>query len=183
MARKKDKLSIFLSLVLRHKPEAANISLDNHGWADVGLLIKGVNETGRNLDMDTLEEIVRTDEKGRYSFNDDKSKIRANQGHSVEVDMEFVEAIPPDELYHGTAKKNLVGIMSNGLSPMSRQYVHLSKDAQTAIRVGKRHGEPVLLKVNAKKAYNDGYIFFLSVNGVWLIKQIPAEYLERIGIE
>lgn len=105
MAGKKDRLSIFLSLILRHKPEAAVITLDEHGWADVELLIKGVNETGRNLDMGILEEIVRTDEKGRYSFNDNKSKIRANQGHSVPVNLEFIEKIPPNVLYHGTAEK------------------------------------------------------------------------------
>lgn len=182
MAGKKDKLSVFLSLVLRHKPEAANISLDNYGWADVELLIKGVNATGRNLSLDVLEEIVKTDEKGRYSFSDDKSKIRANQGHSVDVDMKFVEEIPPDELYHGTAQKSLDGIMRDGLKPMSRQYVHLSKDAKTAIRVGRRHGEPVLLKVNAQKAYKDGYTFFRSTNGVWLVKLLPADYLEKIDL-
>lgn len=180
MAGKKDKLSVFLSLVLRHKPEAAGISLDSHGWADVKLLIKGVNETGRNLDMDILEEIVRTDEKGRYSFNDNRTKIRANQGHSVPVDMEFIERIPPDELYHGTAKKSLESIMKDGLKPMSRQYVHLSKDTETAMRVGKRHGNPALLKVDAKRAHKDGYKFYLSENGVWLVRQLPTSYLEKM---
>ena len=150
---KKDKLSVFISLVLRHKPDAASIQLDEHGWANVDELINGINSTGRKLDMEKLEEIVATDEKRRYSFNEDKTLIRANQGHSLPVDVELKEQGPPEFLYHGTAKRFLENIQAEGLKPMSRLYVHLSKDKETAIKVGKRHGEPVVLQVHSGKMF------------------------------
>ena len=124
----KDRLSVFISLVLRHKPDAAGIRLDEHGWADVGELIEGVRATGRTIDLEILEEIVRTDEKQRYSFSADRTLIRANQGHSIPVDVELQETVPPDCLYHGTATRFLESIRREGLKPMSRLYVHLSKD-------------------------------------------------------
>lgn len=143
-------IGVFLSLVLRHKPEAAGISLDKNGWAEVSALIEGVNKTGKyTLDFHTLEEIVRTDGKLRYSFDADKTKIRANQGHSVAVDVELKEQQPPEILYHGTGKKYLDSIKAEGLKPKSRLYVHLSPDEVTAVNVGRRHGVPVVLKVNA----------------------------------
>lgn len=134
---KTDKLSVFISLVLRHKPEAAGIRLDEHGWANVEELLEGINNTGRQINMDILEEIVRTDSKQRYSFNSNKTLIRANQGHSVPVDVELEERQPPQYLYHGTAERFLDAIMAEGLKPMSRLYVHLSKDEETAVKVGK----------------------------------------------
>lgn len=127
-----DKLSVFISLVLRHKPDAAGITLDEHGWANVDELINGINNTGRKIDMTMLEEIVRTDNKQRYSFNEDKTLIRANQGHSIPVDVELKEQEPPELLYHGTADRFVKSIMTEGLKPMSRLYVHLSKDIETA---------------------------------------------------
>ena len=133
-----NKLSVFISLVLRHKPDAANIALDEHGWANVEELLSGINETGRKIDMDILEEIVATDNKQRYSFNQGKTLIRANQGHSVPVDVELKMQEPPEFLYHGTATRFLDNIMNEGLKPMSRLYVHLSKDTETALKVGKR---------------------------------------------
>lgn len=117
---KTDKLSVFISLVLRHKPEAANIQLDEHGWAEVDALIEGIRNTGRKIDFDILKEIVRTDGKQRYSFNEDCTLIRANQGHSVPVDVELAEAEPPEFLYHGTAERFLESIKKEGLRPMSR---------------------------------------------------------------
>ncbi len=174
---KQDKLSVFLSLVLRHDPDAAGISLDGHGWADTQELIAGVNASGRKLDMEMLEEIVRTDEKGRYSFNEDKTLIRANQGHSIPVDVELKQAVPPEKLYHGTASRFMDSIKGQGLKPMSRLYVHLSKDYSTAVKVGSRHGQPMVLEVDAGRMARDGGVFYLSENGVWLTGYVKPEYL------
>lgn len=177
---KKDNLSVFISLVLRHKPDTAGIQLDEHGWANVKELIQGVNSTGRRIDMERLENIVATDEKGRYSFNEDKTLIRANQGHSVLVDVELKEQEPPEVLYHGTADRFLNSIQTEGLKPMNRLYVHLSKDKETAVKVGKRHGKPAILKVNSGKMFRAGNKFYLSENGVWLTKSVSAEYFSII---
>lgn len=176
---KTDKLSVFISLVLRHNPDAAGITLDEHGWADVEELLAGINATGRRIDRTALEEIVRTDNKQRYSFNEDKTLIRANQGHSIPVDVELKEQEPPEFLYHGTADRFLGSIMSQGLKPMSRLYVHLSRDAETAYKVGQRHGKPVILKVHTGQMARDGFQFYLSENGVWLTGKVDAKYLER----
>lgn len=170
--------SRFMSLILRHKPETIGISLDEHGWADVGELIAGIAKT-HEFNMDILEQIVRTDEKQRYSFNEDKTLIRANQGHSIPVDVELDEAKPPAELWHGTGEKYVASIDIQGLIPKSRLYVHLSKDKDTAVKVGQRHGKPVLYIVKAGEMYRDGYRFYLSKNGVWLTKKVPAEYLVK----
>lgn len=172
-------LSRFISLVLRHKPEAVGITLDEHGWADVNELIAGVNRT-QPLDMETLEEIVRTDEKQRYSFSGDKTLIRANQGHSIPVDVELPQSEPPELLYHGTAERFTAAIEAEGLRPMSRLYVHLSKDAETARKVGSRHGKPVIYQVLAGEMSRRGFEFWLSVNGVWLTRAVPPEFLRRI---
>ena len=175
------KISRFLSLILRHKPEAINIQLDEHGWANVKDLIEGVSEN-YDFNMSMLEEIVRTDEKERYSFNEDKTLIRANQGHSVPVDVELEEAIPPEFLWHGTAKKYVDSINATGLIPKSRLYVHLSKDIETAITVGKRHGKVVIYQVASKQMYDNGYKFYLSKNGVWLTKNVPDVYLKQVPL-
>lgn len=173
------RTSCFLSLILRHKPETIGISLDEHGWANVAELIEGISKT-REFNMDILEEIVRTDEKERYSFNEDKTLIRANQGHSIPVDVELEEVEPPEELWHGTGEKYVASIDEIGLIRKSRLYVHLSKDKETALKVGSRHGRPVLYTVKTKEMYQDGYTFFLSKNGVWLTKEVPVKYLEKI---
>ena len=127
--------------------------------------------------MEMLEEIVRTDEKQRYSFNEDKTLIRANQGHSVPVDVELEQRTPPDVLWHGTGKKYVDSIDKVGLIPKSRLYVHLSADYKTAIKVGQRHGSPVVYQIDARRMSEEGYVFFRSVNGVWLIKAVPREYM------
>jgi putative RNA 2'-phosphotransferase len=171
--------SKFISLILRHHPEKIGITLDEHGWADVDELINGIAKT-RKFDMAMLEEIVATDNKGRYSFNDDKTLIRANQGHSIPVDVELEKVIPPEILYHGSAQKYEASISEQGLIPKSRLYVHLSKDYDTAYNVGKRHGKPIVYKVLSKQIADNGYDFFLSVNGVWLTKSVPVEYLQKI---
>ena len=172
------KTSKYLSLILRHKPETIGITLDEHGWANVDELIAGIAKT-HDCDMDILEEIVRTDEKQRYSFNEDKTLIRANQGHSIAVDVEE-EAVPPEELWHGTGEKYVESIDRQGLIPKSRLYVHLSKDRDTAVKVGSRHGKPVIYLVKAGDMSRDGYPFYLSKNGVWLTKKVPVEYLKKV---
>lgn len=163
---------------MRHKPETMGISLDEHGWANVDELIKGIAKT-REFNMDILEEVVKTDNKQRYSFNEDKTLIRANQGHSIPVDVELDEVEPPAELWHGTGEKYVESIEKMGLIPKSRLYVHLSKDSDTATNVGRRHGKPVLYTVKTGDMFKDGYKFFLSKNGVWLTKEVPVKYLEK----
>lgn len=175
------KVGKFLSLILRHQPEAIGISLDEHGWANVDELINGVNRTGKyQLDRDILEEIVRSNNKQRYSFNEDHQLIRANQGHSIPVDVELEQKTPPVILYHGTGEKYVASIDRDGLLPKSRLYVHLSSSVETAINVGSRHGKPVVYLVDCKSMVSDGYQFFLSVNGVWLTKSVPVQYLRKI---
>ena len=170
--------SKYISLILRHKPETIGLILDEHGWADVQELIDGVSRT-HPLTKELLEKIVAEDEKMRYSFNEDKKLIRANQGHSIPVDVELKEMKPPDVLYHGTGEKFVSGIMEKGLIPKSRLYVHLSEDVVTARKVGQRHGKPVIYTVKSGEMEKDGYKFFRSVNSVWLTKEVPVQYLER----
>lgn len=173
--------SKYISLILRHKPETIGITLDEYGWANVSELIEGIRKT-QPFNMELLEEIVRTDNKQRYSFNDDKTLIRANQGHSIPVDVELQEIVPPEYLWHGSAEKYYKSICVQGLVPKSRLYVHLSGDMDTAVNVGKRHGEPVIFKVFSKDMARDGYKFYRSVNGVWLTKQVPVKYLEKVEV-
>ena len=170
------KLGRFLSLVLRHNPDAAGISLDEHGWADVQELLAGVRRSGRQINMETLERIVRENNKQRYSFNADHTKIRANQGHSLQVDVELTAVKPPRYLYHGTAARFLPAIQQEGIKKMSRQYVHLSGDFQTAMEVGRRHGSPVVITINAEAMAQDGVTFYLSENGVWLCEYVAPGY-------
>lgn len=176
----KDNLGKFISLVLRHKPETIGISLDEHGWARVGELLSGLRKAGQKIDMEILEEIVALDNKQRYSFNEDKTLIRANQGHSIQVDVELSEQEPPEFLYHGTAERFLEDIRREGLKPMNRLYVHLSKDMRTAQQVGKRHGRPAILKVHSRKMYLEGIKFYLSENGVWLTGKVDSRYFELV---
>lgn len=172
------RTSRFLSLILRHKPQAAGIALDEHGWASVEDLLRGVSKT-HPLTMVQLEEIVRTDDKQRYSFNNDKTKIRANQGHSIPVDVDLVECEPPELLYHGTGQKYFDSIIKNGLVAKSRLYVHLSEDLETAKAVGLRHGTPVVFAVSSGQMYRDGIRFYRSENGVWLTNYVSPGYLRK----
>ena len=169
----------FVALILRHKPETIGITLDEHGWANVDELIEGIAKT-RTFDMEMLEEIVATDNKQRFSFNEDHTMIRANQGHSIPVDVELKKLSPPEVLYHGSAVKYEEAIDDIGLIPKTRLYVHLSKDYDTAVKVGSRHGKPVIYKVYTGNMDKDGYEFFLSENGVWLTKSVPTKYLEKM---
>ncbi|MBS4912988.1 MAG: RNA 2'-phosphotransferase [Veillonella sp.] len=173
------RISKFISMVLRHKPHVIGLNLDEHGWADVVELLEKMKHK-HLITMDILEKIVRTDNKQRYSFNEDHTKIRANQGHSINVDVELIETVPPEILYHGTGEKSVVHIDREGLKPMNRLYVHLSGDLETAERVGKRHGNVVIYKVRTGAMHQDGFVFYKSVNGVWLTKNVPVQYLEKL---
>ena len=176
--KNKESTSKLIALVLRHKPEEIGITLDEHGWANVDELIAGIAKT-QPFDMAALEEIVSTDEKQRYSFNEDKTLIRANQGHSIPVDVELEQKTPPELLYHGTGEKYTASIDVQGLIPKSRLYVHLSPDYDTAVKVGSRHGKPVVYTVAAGEMQKNGYVFYQSVNGVWLTKNVPVEFLRK----
>ena len=175
------KLSIFLSLILRHRPEVVNLTLDENGWADVDQLILGMNANNSPIDIKVLSAIVETDDKNRYSFNEDKTKIRANQGHSVKVDLGLTPIQPPDTLYHGTPIINLKSIRDNGLRKRKRNHVHLSEDIDLAKVVGSRRGESTVLVIDAKKMHQDGHKFYQSKNKVWLCELVPINYI-REGI-
>ncbi len=179
MSKKKlTSTSKLIALVLRHKPDEIGITLDEHGWANVSELIAGIAKT-QPFDMALLEEIVSTDEKLRYSFNEDKTLIRANQGHSIPVDVELEEKEPPEFLYHGTGEKYTASIDTQGLIAKSRLYVHLSSDYDTAVKVGSRHGKPVVYTITAGEMQKNGYAFYQSVNGVWLTKSVPVDFLRK----
>ncbi len=171
--------SRYIALILRHKPETIDIKLDEHGWARVDELIKGVSKT-HPLTMEMLEKIVEIDDKQRFAFNDDRTLIRANQGHSVSVDVELKDMIPSKILYHGTAEKYVESIDQYGLISKSRLYVHLSETIETATKVGARHGKPVIYTVDTEKMTADGYKFYLSANGIWLTKCVPIAYLKKL---
>lgn len=180
MAKHKDenvKLGRFISYILRHHPEAVNLELDENGWADTEELINKINLSGSAIDFAKLNEIVKTNDKKRYEFSDDYKKIRACQGHSINVDLNLKPIKPPQYLYHGTALKNVEIIKKEGLRKISRQYVHLSIDYETAYNVGKRHGKPYIIKVESGKMYDNGHVFYLSKNKVWLSEDINSEYL------
>jgi len=168
----KNERSKFLALLLRHKPELANLKVNDEGWISVDELIKNTDFT-----LNELKNIVSTDNKKRYSFNNTFSYIRANQGHSINVKMNFKEFIPSDYLYHGTSKKYCQSICETGIKKMNRQYVHLSQDINTANMVGKRHGEPIIFKINAIQMYNDGIKFYISENNVILTEYIDKKYI------
>ena len=174
------KTSRYLCFLLRHNPSAAGIMLDSHGYADVQELISAVSKT-RPFDWKMLEQIVATDEKGRYAFSDDKKMIRCTQGHSIPVDLELEEKEPPAILYHGSCTRFAESIETYGLQSQTRQYIHLSTDYRTAVNVGTRHGEPVVYEVDAAALYNNGYEFYLAANGIWLCRHvIPSLYLTRL---
>lgn len=177
MSRQFESFSKFLSLVLRHKPETIDLQLDPEGWVDLDQLIKHANAHGTQLSRPIVMEIVAINEKKRFSVTPDGSKIRANQGHSVQVDLCLAPQVPPTILFHGTATRFIASIRELGLVPGSRQHVHLSASDATAHEVGKRHGSPVVLSVSALDMHNHGYIFYQSENGVWLTATVPNQYL------
>lgn len=176
-AVREEDLSVFISLILRHKPETIDIKLDKNGYAIVEELIAGINNKDKYIDMDILEKIVRDDNKGRYKFNEDKTKIRASQGHTVKVDLELKEIVPPDVLYHGTCDKFVSSIMKTGINKGVRHHVHLSGDRETASNVGNRRGKAVVLEIDALKMHKRGYKIYKSDNGVYLTDYVPVEFI------
>jgi len=173
------EISKFLSYVLRHKPQAIGLSQDSEGWADIDALIATAASTGRSLDLALIRAVVDGNDKKRFALSDDALRIRAVQGHSTKVvAIQYVAKEPPITLYHGTAKRFLDSILTEGLRPGKRHHVHLSEDKQTAISVGKRYGEPVILTINAKAMQLNNFAFFQADNGVWLTEHVPAIYLE-----
>ena len=173
-------ISKFLSFVLRHKPESIDLKLDENGWADIDDFIAKANRHGQKLTRTLINEIVINNDKQRFVISEDGLYIRANQGHSINVDLQLKKVAPPDILYHGTATRFADSILKTGLNPKSRQYVHLSTDITTAIKVGQRHGKAIVFKITAQLMFNDDYEFYLSENQVWLTKQVPPKYLQQI---
>ena len=171
-------LSKFCSLVLRHQPEKIDLLLDANGWADVSQLVTQARQHGVSLTALLLEQIVSQNSKNRFEFSEDHLRIRARQGHSVEVDLELPVVPPPPLLYHGTATRFVESIREKGLIPGSRLHVHLSADAETAKIVGQRHGKPVLLIIDAQAMTIAGHTFHLSSNGVWLTSHVPAQFIQ-----
>jgi putative RNA 2'-phosphotransferase len=171
------KISKFLSLVLRHDSAKIGIDLDHQGWTDCADLIEASNRNGVPLDAALLEEIVRSSDKQRFALSDDKTRIRANQGHSVSVDLQLEKLTPPKTLFHGTVEKFLPSIQTRGLEKSERHHVHLSADIETATKVGERRGKPVILLVDAGRMHKAGYHFHRSENGVWLVDHIPVEFI------
>ncbi|MDR2223155.1 MAG: RNA 2'-phosphotransferase [Flavobacteriaceae bacterium] len=174
---KKKTIGKFLSLILRHEPSKIGVVLDENGWADVEELIQKCGKHRIVFSRKELDEIVETNNKQRYSFDETRTKIRANQGHSINIDLELQAVVPPEFLYHGTAERFLEAIKKEGIKKMSRQHVHLSQDKETAIAVGGRHGKVKVLTVLTGKMHKEGLIFFQSANGVWLTDFVSKEYI------
>lgn len=175
--RRTVKASKFLSLVLRHQPERIGLVLDEGGWVEVDRLLDACAEHGRTLSRAELDHVVATNNKRRFAYSDDGRRIRASQGHTVQVDLGLAPAVPPDVLFHGTAAATVPLILRDGLLPMARQDVHLSADRETAVRVGSRHGRPLVLAVDAAGLAAAGQVFRVSANGVWLTGPVPPEWL------
>jgi putative RNA 2'-phosphotransferase len=173
------RISKFLSLALRHEPQTIGIQLDENGWVAVDILLKQLAVHGHNVSKEILDHVVATNNKKRFAYNDDETKIRANQGHSVEVDLNYITKQPPAILYHGTAERSVESIFKTGLEKRKRHHVHLSMDINTALAVGSRYGKPVLLTVAAGEMHTDGYSFYVSDNNVWLTDHVPVKYLKQ----
>ena len=182
MIEKKRATSIskYLSLVLRHDPAAAGVTLDAEGWVGVDDLLAGAARHGFSFTRAELEEVVQTNEKQRFAFSVDSQRIRASQGHSISVDLGLTPETPPEVLYHGTVDRFLSSIRERGLEKRSRQHVHLSPDVDTATRVGSRRGTAIILKIDAAGMHSAGFHFFCSANGVWLTEHVPPRYISRV---
>jgi putative RNA 2'-phosphotransferase len=169
--------SKFLSLVLRHKPDEIGITLDSAGWVDVDELLRACGAHGKNISHEQLEEIIASSDKQRFALTEDRTRIRANQGHSVRVELDHKPATPPDVLYHGTPEKFVESILRDGLKKMQRHHVHLSPARETATKVGERRGNPITIRIDAKQMHADGITFYLTPNNVWLVDEVAARYL------
>jgi len=172
------RTSKFLSLVLRHEPHRVGLYLDSAGWVAVDELLRAINAHGTALTLGQLQHIVASSDKKRFAFSEDGQRIRASQGHSVEVDLQYQPQVPPETLYHGTPERFVASIQASGLNKGQRHHVHLSIDAATASKVGERRGRPVVLKVRAGEMHQAGHTFFLAANGVWLVEHVPTQFIE-----
>lgn len=170
-------VSKFLSLHLRHSPHELGLILEQGGWVPIDALLEGARRKGFPITRDELDRVVANSDKQRFAIDDSGTRIRANQGHSVEVDLQLAPAEPPAELFHGTGSNSVDAILATGLERRARHHVHLSPDTETATKVGSRHGKPVVLMIDAAKMRADGHIFFRSANGVWLVDEVPPQYL------
>lgn len=183
MINEKDttRISKLMSLVLRHQPQVIGLSLDENGWANTTELLEKMNQHSTSITLAILQHVVATNNKKRFAFNEDGSKIRASQGHSIEVELNLLPQVPPPILYHGTAEKNVSSILVTGLEKRTRNHVHLSSDVPTAITVGKRHGKPAVFEIAAEKMHEKGFLFYCSANKVWLTNHVPANYLQMLS--
>ena len=180
MSKNLEKVSKFLSLILRHKPEEIGLVLDKNGWADISQLIELSTAKSVVIDKPTIFEVVATSDKQRFTISDDGLYIRANQGHSIAVDLGLKELQPPNVLFHGTAMRFWDSIASIGLSKMNRQHVHLTENINSALAVGARYGKPVLLSIDSNKMSTEGHLFYKSENGVWLVDAVPPQYISLV---
>ncbi|MEB3283592.1 MAG: RNA 2'-phosphotransferase [Lyngbya sp.] len=177
------KVSKYLSKHLRHQPERLGLKLAAGGWVNIEELLAACQQHQFPLTRGELEEVVIKNDKQRFSFDETKTRIRANQGHTIEVDLQLKPRIPPDILYHGTGEGTVEAILEYGLLKMFRHHVHLSTDIATAKAVGMRKGRPVIFQVNAAEMSQEGFTFYCSDNGVWLVEQVPAKYLTRLNLD
>jgi putative RNA 2'-phosphotransferase len=175
--RRQIEISKYLSKHLRHEPERLGLTLRPGGWVGVEELLAACAEHHFPITREQLEVVVAASDKRRFAFDDTGTRIRANQGHSTSVDLQLEPVVPPPLLYHGTGERNLEAIRSDGLRKMARHHVHLSIDVPTALKVGARHGRPVVLEVDATAMHRAGHTFYVSANGVWLTYAVPPEYL------
>lgn len=175
----KKRISKFLSLILRHQPDIIQLKLDENGWADIEELRTKSAMRKVYFTFEELDEMVETNNKKRFAFNEDKTRIRASQGHSIDIDLGVEPQSPPDYLYHGTAEANIASILEKGIEKRTRQHVHLSADKETAAKVGMRHGKPVILTIRTGKMHEDGILFYRSANGVWLTDFVEARYISK----
>nr|WP_315033256.1 RNA 2'-phosphotransferase [uncultured Chryseobacterium sp.] len=173
------RISKFLSLILRHQPDIIGLTLDENGWAEIEELRVKSAKKGRHFSFEELDEVVETNNKKRFAFNEDKTKIRASQGHSIDIDLALKAVQPPDFLYHGTAEANISSIMTKGIEKRTRQHVHLSTDKETATKVGMRHGKPIILTIRTGTMHQDGLAFYQSANGVWLTDFVDPKYISK----
>jgi putative RNA 2'-phosphotransferase len=177
MSKRLVTVSKFMSKYLRHEPEALGLTLEAGGWVLVDDLLAGAAKLDFPISREELAQVVAESDKARFAYDETGTKIRANQGHSAEVDLELPDVAPPELLYHGTAGQFLEAILAEGLKKMARHDVHLTQDLQTASRVGERRGKPVVLVIDAARMAADGFTFRVTANGVWLTDHVPPRYI------
>ncbi len=181
MDQQSKAVSKFLSYILRHRPDTIDLELNSGGWATLSDLIQCAAKYDRFLSEEMIRKIVLSNDKQRFRLSEDGQYIRANQGHSIPVDLDLLPLIPPAVLFHGTATRFLESIMASGLLPSGRQHVHLSVSYETAITVGRRHGSPIVLEIHAQKMHGNGHLFYCSENDVWLTNHVPTQYLVELA--